>query len=790
MPRVKWAYICLGTLLFVACGPDAVVKPAENLAPKANIGGPYNGIEGTPIQFDASKSRDPDGDSLTYAWDLGDGTKGSGAAFTHSYRNNRVYQVGLIVSDSHGASDTVSATVNVANAPPVITALTIPTTTIPLGTAATVQVTFSDPGPDDTLSAQLSWGDQQTSVITVGVASHTYAAIGNYSVTLTVRDNDGGVATRTAAIPIVISAPAPNHPVARIEGPASIKEGQSATFSARSSIAPPGRSLRYRWTFVGFQSSPDDSLVEQGRDYYDSGIYTIRLRVTDNTGAADSASTTLTVINAPPVVTAVLPARQQAVGIPASCRVTFSNVDDKDPHLVTIHWGDGVTDSIGADSLYQNAVTVAHTYAKIGSYTVTATVRDKDGGESGIGSAAYPVIVFDPTERVTLNGYDVFDLGTLGGNAATPRAFNSHDQIVGSSLTASGATHAFLWDNGVMRDLETLGHDASFADKINEAGIVAGTVGRKAGRDNWTDYWLIGTVWRDGVGRVLDSTQASPPVGVGAMNAAGDVIAWNQFGYETTYGWLWHNETWQQLGTVYPNIAWRASQAAAMNERGQIVGISPVHAWGESRIFHAFLWESDSIRDLGVLAPFKCSMFSDCSWAAATAINQNGQIVGVSSDANGQEHFVMWENGAIRDLGVAPVSYPWMSHVVVNDQGQVAASAGGQAFFWNNGSLRSIGSLGTQTEIVGIDNSGKVVGTSVTADGSQHVFVWSESGGMVDLGTGPHGFTAAWAVGINARGDILGLTAPCVHSYGQPQCDRPWQVRAILWRNMQAAASR
>ena len=67
----------------------------------------------------------------------------------------------------------------------------------------------------------------------------------------------------------------------------------------------------------------------------------------------------------------------------------------------------------------------------------------------------------------------------------------------------------------------------------------------------------------------------------------------------------------------------------------------------------------------------------------------------------------------------------------------------------------------------GIDNSGKVVGTSVTADGSQHVFVWSESGGMVDLGTGPHGFTAAWAVGINARGDILGLTAPCVHSYGQ-----------------------
>src|SRR5207237_7266018 len=117
--------------------------------------------------------------------------------------------------------------------------------------------------------AQLSWGDQQTSVVTVGVASHTYAAMGNYAVTLTVRDNDGGVATRTASIPIVISAPAPNHPVARIEGPATIKEGQPAIFSARSSTAPPGRHVLYRRTFVGFQRAPDDSIVEQGRDYYD-----------------------------------------------------------------------------------------------------------------------------------------------------------------------------------------------------------------------------------------------------------------------------------------------------------------------------------------------------------------------------------------------------------------------------------------------------------------------------------------------------------------------------------------
>jgi PKD repeat protein len=73
------------------------------------------------------------------------------------------------------------------------------------------------------------------------------------------------------------------------------------------------------WTFVGFaRDEGADSLVVQGRTYWDNGTYTIRLTVTDNTGAKDSTSTTLTVLNTPPVVIALLPPRQQAVGIPAT----------------------------------------------------------------------------------------------------------------------------------------------------------------------------------------------------------------------------------------------------------------------------------------------------------------------------------------------------------------------------------------------------------------------------------------------------------------------------------------
>ena len=49
------------------------------------------------------------------------------------------------------------------------------------------------------------------------------------------------------------------------------------------------------------------------------------------------------------------------------------------------------------------------------------------------------------------------DLGTLGGRSSRPRAINERGQVVGESVTASGETHPFLWQNGKMTDLGTLG---------------------------------------------------------------------------------------------------------------------------------------------------------------------------------------------------------------------------------------------------------------------------------------------------------------------------------------------
>ena len=532
-------------------------------------------------------------------------------------------------------------------------------------------------------------------------------------------------------------------------------------FSASASTDPDGDPLRFYWIWVGFPpyGGSTDSLVQQGRGYPDDGVYTVTLIATDSVGASDTASTTLTVTNAPPVVTSIEPPRQQAVGIPASVRVGFSDPGYQDTHTLTIRWGDGTSDSIVADTLPWIADSIVHTYTKSGSYLVTATVRDDDGGVDSL-TAPNPVFVFDAAERRTVAGYEARDLGTVGGNSALPADFNNRGQVVGSSLTADGATHAFLWDGDVMRDLGTLGYLNSEGTRINEAGLIAGAVWTGFGEDN---RHSIAAIWRDGTGTILD---APGGLFVDAMNESGDIL-WRQPGHESGKNWLWRNGAWSDMGNWY---SLKQPSNAAMNDHGQIV------------VRHGFrggLWEGDSLHDIGVLS-WRCAGDSLCGWSFPMDINESGQIVGTSSDTGKITRFVLWEKGEIRALALAPFAVGWTNHAYINDRGQIAASAAGEAFFWSDGNRQSLVAPGG-VEVVGLNANGEVAGTFLTGTGEQHVFVWSESRGMVDLGTGPHAFSGAWAVGINDRGDVVGFAAPCeMESYGK--CRYPQQVRAILWR--------
>ncbi|HKS37493.1 MAG TPA: PKD domain-containing protein, partial [Verrucomicrobiae bacterium] len=155
-----------------------------------------------------------DAHSITIAW--GDGTPDTvlelapgvlAYSATHRYLDDQptatasdVNTVTVTADDGNGgiASATTSVTVN--NLPPVVTSVEGPTSPLPLGSAASVSVTFGDVGTLDTHTVRISWDDGTADTVLssggfIRTATHTYAAPGVYTVGITVTDDDTGVAT-------------------------------------------------------------------------------------------------------------------------------------------------------------------------------------------------------------------------------------------------------------------------------------------------------------------------------------------------------------------------------------------------------------------------------------------------------------------------------------------------------------------------------------------------------------------------------------------------------------------
>jgi probable HAF family extracellular repeat protein len=135
------------------------------------------------------------------------------------------------------------------------------------------------------------------------------------------------------------------------------------------------------------------------------------------------------------------------------------------------------------------------------------------------------------------------DLGTLGGNRSYAYDINNSGQVVGYSYTASGQSHAFLYEDGEMKDLGTLGGgSSSWANDINDTGQVVGEAAYgSSGRSHAFLYQNeemtdLGNQWfpdGDCIGWNLNS-------GTYKINNEGQILveAWRQDGYIYKYGAL------------------------------------------------------------------------------------------------------------------------------------------------------------------------------------------------------------------------------------------------------------
>jgi hypothetical protein len=264
---------------------------------------------------------------------------------------------------------------------------------VPTGGTIHVNASFHDAGTNDTHTATINWGDaavtsgtvvESHGAGTVGDNAHTYAHSGFYTITLTLKDDNGGTAVQTFHVTVNTA------PTVDAGGPYVGFEGTQMQLTANANDVD-GDALTYHWDYTVSNTDPGTDCHTVGAanmstlSIFCTDDAVIHATVTVNDGVngnVTSDPTTLTVGNQNPIAGGVAQQPTAPAGSTVAISVPFSDPGANDTHTATIDWGDGspLTAGVVNETNGAGTITGAHAYAVDNHYTVTVTINDDDGG--------------------------------------------------------------------------------------------------------------------------------------------------------------------------------------------------------------------------------------------------------------------------------------------------------------------------------------------------------------------------------------------------------------------------
>ncbi|MCK4366438.1 MAG: PKD domain-containing protein [Thermoplasmata archaeon] len=374
---------------------DTPPLDTTNENPVASINMPYCIFtEGTSPCEAIGQFTDPGWlDTHSAVWDYGDGTyetavltgendppDATGMNITsHIYGDNGVYNITFTVVDDDGGVGTAWAEAQVQNLPPSLD-MNAPSS-VNEGEDFVLGITATDPGSDDIIIS-IDWGDGTSDTETFynnGIGpdppnsgegvypftvysnfTHIYGDNGNFTIQVTVEDDDDGSVQEIVTTDILNLPPQISLPTA----PLIFEEGED--FSLTATATDPGSDdLEFTWSFElgpSFTSlyyndgmGPDPPLSPWGtfpfsaedtvaHTYGDNGLYDVTITVSDDDGGSSTSTLTIEVVNVEPSVDIGGPyAGDENSPIEFTATATDPGSDD----LTFIwHWGDGTTDAM------------------------------------------------------------------------------------------------------------------------------------------------------------------------------------------------------------------------------------------------------------------------------------------------------------------------------------------------------------------------------------------------------------------------------------------------------------